>query len=51
MYNKHQNKFFLPGVAMFNVGGITLPLFNLDWLSWSMIISAVILWCIGMKAT
>jgi hypothetical protein len=49
MFTKHQSTFFLASIIMFNAGGIMLPLFGLDWLSWSMMVSAAILWFIGMK--
>lgn len=42
-------KFYLASVCAFNSGGIALTLFGLDWLGWSMMVSAVVLWVIGTK--
>ena len=49
MYNKHQIKFLLAGICAFNLGAIILVLFGLDWLGWSIVASAGILWLIGIK--
>ncbi len=42
-------KFYLASVCVFHSGAIALALFGLDWLGWSMMASAVVLWVIGMK--
>jgi len=49
MHNKHQSKFFLAGICAFNLGAIILVLFGLDWLGWSIMAAAVVLWVISMK--
>ena len=49
MFGKHQSIFFLASIVTFNAGGIMLPLFGLDWLSWLLMTSAAILWFIGIK--
>jgi len=42
-------KFYLASICTFNAGAIVLTLFGLDWLGWSMMTAAVVLWVIGMK--
>ena len=42
-------KFYLASVCAFNSGAIALTLFGLDWLGWSIMTLAVVLWVIGMK--
>jgi len=51
LHNKHQIKFILAGICSFNLGAIVLALFGLDWLGWSMMSLAAILWLISIKHT
>ena len=45
MYDKH-HLLLLAGICAFDLGALILVLFGLDWLGWSMMASAVILWLI-----
>jgi len=44
-----KSKFFLASICVFNSGAIMLAFYGLDWLSWSIMASSVVIWMRGLK--